>query len=76
MLDADALGGELGNVGDVLWPKINNVKLMGGPSDASGVIAQMQKSEEMIFMGDEQDGFVLVETSYGGGWVKSVLVTR
>ena len=69
-------GGPSFAVGDVLWPKINNVKLMSEPSDAGGVVAKLQKNEEMIFMGDEQDGFVQVETGRGGGWVKKVLVTR
>jgi hypothetical protein len=30
----------------------------------------------MIFMGEEQGGFLKVESSNGGGWVKKVLVTR
>jgi hypothetical protein len=30
----------------------------------------------MIFMGEEKDGFLKVESGSGGGWVKKVLVTR
>jgi hypothetical protein len=36
----------------------------------------LAKGEELIFMGREQDGFVSVETSKGGGWVKKVLIGK
>jgi curli biogenesis system outer membrane secretion channel CsgG len=76
-----AAGGQQGAgpsfiAGDVLWPKINNVKVMTEPNDASAIVARLPKNEEMIFMGAEQDGFVQVETGQGGGWVKKILVTR
>ena len=76
-----AAGGQKGagvaySEGDVLYPKINNVKLMRDPSDSAGVLASLQKHDEMIFMGTEQNGYVQVETGSGGGWVKKVLVTR
>jgi hypothetical protein len=32
--------------------------------------------KELIFTGKEQDGFLSVETSKGGGWVKKILITR
>lgn len=60
--------------GDVLTPKISNVRLMSGPSDSSSVVATLSKSDEMIFMGEEQGGFVLVESGKGGGWVKKILI--
>ncbi len=69
-------GGAVFNEGDVLYPKINNVKLMGGPSDGAKTLATLAKGEEMIFMGEEQDGFVKVESGRGGGWVKKILITR
>ena len=34
------------------------------------------KTDELIFMGKEQDGFVNVETSKGSGWVKKVLISK
>jgi len=69
-------GGAVFNEGDVLRPKIANVKLLAEPSDGSHAVATLGKGEELIFMGKEQDGFVNVETSRGGGWVKKVLITR
>lgn len=64
------------NEGDVLRPKISNVKLLGKPSEAAGVVSVLAKSDEMIFLGKEQDGFVNVESAKGDGWVKKILVTR
>jgi hypothetical protein len=68
--------GDAFNEGDVLRPKIANVKLFAQPSDAASPVTTLAREDEMIFMGKEQDGFVSVETSKGAGWVKKVLVTR
>lgn len=68
--------GAVYNEGDVLLPKINNVKLMATASDDSQVVATMAKSVEMIFMGKEENGFLSVESSEGSGWVKKVLITK
>lgn len=66
--------GAVFNEGDVIRPKIGNVKLQQQPSDQATTVATLAKGEELIFMGKEQDGFVHVETTKGGGWVKKVLV--
>jgi len=62
--------------GDVLRPKIPNVKLQAQPSDQSQAVATLTKGDELIFMGKEQDGFVNVETAQGSGWVKKVLIAK
>lgn len=68
--------GDAFNEGDILRPKIANVKVLAQPSDAANPVTTLAKNDELIFMGKEQDGFVSVETSKGAGWVKKVLVTR
>jgi hypothetical protein len=68
--------GSVFNEGDVLRPKLPNLKLLIQPSDQSEALATLAKGDELIFMGKEQDGFLNVETAKGGGWVKKVLVTR
>ena len=68
--------GAVFNEGDVLRPKLSNVKLLAQPSEQSEAVATLAKGEEVIFMGNEQDGFLNVETAKGGGWIKKVLVTR
>jgi hypothetical protein len=62
--------------GDVLRPKIANIKLLSKPADDAPSTVTLTKADELIFMGKEQDGFVQVETSKGSGWVKKVLVTK
>jgi curli biogenesis system outer membrane secretion channel CsgG len=62
--------------GDVLMPKINNVKLMVEASDSSQVVTTLGKTDEMIYMGMEDSGFIYIESGKGGGWVKKILVTR
>jgi hypothetical protein len=68
--------GAVFNEGDVLRPKLPNVKLLAQPSDQSDAIATLARGEEIIFLGKEQDGFLNVESAKGGGWVKKVLVAR
>jgi hypothetical protein len=68
--------GAVFNEGDVLYPKIANVKILTGPADSAKAVATLPKGSEMIYMGEEKDGFLKVETGSGGGWVKKILVTR
>jgi hypothetical protein len=69
-------GGAVFNEGDTIVPKIANVKLYSKPAESSGTVATLSKGDELIFMGEEQNGFLKVESGNGGGWVKKVLVTK
>jgi hypothetical protein len=69
-------GGAVFNEGDTIVPKIGNLKVYSQPSEASKALATLSKGEEMIFMGEEKDGYLKIESGSGGGWVKKVLVTR
>jgi hypothetical protein len=69
-------GGAVFNEGDTIVPKIANVKLLSLPAESAQAVATLSKGDEMIFMGEEQNGFLKVESGAGSGWVKKVLVTR
>ena len=76
-----ASGGKVGagpvyNEGDVVTPKIANVKLLASASDAAKAIATLQRGEELVVIGAEQNGFVNVQGGSASGWVKKVLVNR
>lgn len=71
-----AKAGAVFNEGDVLRPKIANVRLFAQPTEEGQPVATLARGEELIFMGKEKDGFVHVETSKGGGWVKKVLIGK
>jgi Curli production assembly/transport component CsgG len=69
-------GGAVYNEGDTIVPKIANVKLLASPADSAKTVATLAKGDEMIFMGEEKDGFLKVESGSGSGWVKKVLVSK
>jgi hypothetical protein len=62
--------------GDVIGPKIANVKLMAEPSDTAKVVAMLGRGDELVVVGGEKDGYVNVQGSSASGWVKVVLVGR
>jgi len=68
--------GAVFNEGDVLYPKIAGVKLMGAAGDGGKVLATLAKTDEMIYMGEEQNGYLKVESGSGSGWVKKILVAK
>jgi len=68
--------GAVFNEGDVLYPKIAGVKLMGSAADAGKTIATFAKGDEMIYMGAEENDYLKVESGKGAGWVKKVLVSK
>jgi Curli production assembly/transport component CsgG len=69
-------GGAVFNEGDTVVPKIGNLKLYAQPAESAKAIATLSKGDEMIFMGEEKDGFMNVESGSGSGWVKKVLVQK
>jgi curli biogenesis system outer membrane secretion channel CsgG len=68
--------GAVFNEGDVIYPKIAGVKIFGSAADGSAAVATLDKGEELIYMGVEENGFLKIESGKGGGWVKKVLVTK
>jgi hypothetical protein len=70
-----AKAGAVFNEGDTLVPKIAT-KLYGSPAETGKVVGPLSKGDEMIFTGEEKNGFLKVETGNGAGWVKKILVTR
>ncbi len=76
-----AAGGTAGpagvfNEGDVLMPKIANVKLLAQPTDTGKVLATLARTEELVVIGAVKDGFVNVQSATASGWVKVVLVNK
>jgi len=68
--------GAVYNEGDVLYPKIAGVKLLGSAADAGKTVATLVKGDEMIYMGEESNGYLRVESGKGAGWVKKILVAK
>jgi hypothetical protein len=62
--------------GDVLMPKIANVKLLAQPSETAKVVGTLARGDELVVIGGEQDGYINVQGATASGWVKSVLVSK
>ena len=69
-------GGIAYNEGDVVTPKIANVKLLASPADAAKAVATLQRGEELVIIGPEENGFLNVQGGSASGWIKKVLVNR
>jgi hypothetical protein len=64
------------NAGDVMMAKIAGVKVLKGPADSAGELMALSKTDEVLFLGEERNGFVKVTSPKGDGWVKKVLLKK
>lgn len=70
------IGGTEFNEGDVLTPKIENVKIVAEPTATGKVNGLLKKGDEVVFLGEEKDGFVHIQTASLDGWVRKMLLAR
>jgi len=68
--------GAVFNEGDIVAPKIANVRLLSGPADSAEPLATLSKSEDLVVIGTEQNGYLNVQSGTAAGWVRKVLLTR
>jgi hypothetical protein len=64
------------NEGDVVGPKIANVRMMATADDSAAVVATLARGEQLVVVGSEQNGFIQVQGSSATGWVKQVLLVK
>jgi len=62
--------------GDTLTGKIGGLKIYSQPNKTSKVVASLGKGEEVIFTGEEKNGFLSVQGNDGEGWVEKILVKK
>jgi hypothetical protein len=62
--------------GDVITGKIGGLKMYSQPSKTSKVVASLPRGEEVIFTGEEKNGFMSVQGNGGEGWVEKILVRK
>lgn len=76
-LDGDLVkAGAVFAEGDVLMPKIDNVKLLAEPKDGSKVVGTLKSTDKLVYLGEEKDGFLKVQGSDAEGWVKKSLIKK
>ena len=57
------------NVGDVVKGKIDRVKLFENPDAKPIQILKLSKDDEMIYLGETENGFILISNGDIEGWV-------
>lgn len=62
--------------GDVLTPRIATINLLAAAQDSAKVAAVLKKGDELVFLGQEQDGYLHVSNGTSEGWVRKVLVSK
>ena len=68
------LAGVIFNEGDVVTPKISNVKLLAAPADGAQSVATINRGDELVIIGAEQNGYVYAQGSAASGWAKKALM--
>jgi hypothetical protein len=71
-----AKAGAVFNAGDVLSPKIANVRVLAQPSATGKVVGTLAQGEQVVVIGEIKDGYVNVQGSSAAGWVQVVLVQK
>jgi hypothetical protein len=64
-----------GSAGDVYLPKIGSVKVYRAASEGAE-LTTLTRTDEVIFEGEEQNGFMKVATPKGSGWVKAIMLRK
>jgi hypothetical protein len=62
--------------GDVLLPKIGNVKMLAAANDSSKVAATVNLGDALVYLGQEENGYVHVQGSAGEGWIRKALLNK
>jgi hypothetical protein len=68
--------GAVFNEGDVIGPKIANVKLLAEPRDGASAVATLGRADDVVVIGAIKDGYVQVQGAAASGWIKSVLAEK
>ena len=69
-------GGTVFEDGDVLSPKIANVKMLAEPLDTAKSLVTLGRADEVVVVGAEKDGYIHVQGPTASGWVKIVLMQK
>lgn len=75
-LDRKSVTGPSFERGDVLVGKIGGVRLLAQPSEKAPSIGALSRTDEVIFLGQEVDGFLYVQGERGAGWVEKLFLRK
>jgi hypothetical protein len=61
-------------VGSIFKPKIAGIQLYSQSKKSSKIVARIGKDSEMVFTGEDENGFIKVQSVEGEGWVEKIMV--
>ncbi|MDP1862959.1 MAG: glutaredoxin domain-containing protein [Thiobacillus sp.] len=64
------------SAGDLLSVRIARVKLLAEPRLESNVLGQLEKKEEVIYLGEAQGRYLKVKSAAAEGWVDQALIVK
>lgn len=73
---ASATGAGNVDVGDVVRPRIANIRLFKWPDVSADIIATLGRADELVVTATNRNGFVAVRGARSYGWVERELVAR
>jgi hypothetical protein len=73
---ASVQSGEVFATGDVLIPKISGIKVLQQSSPSSPQIFALKKEDQVVFLGEEKDGYLRVQGADGEGWVDKRMMKK
>ncbi len=62
--------------GDVLRGKIGGLKIFSESNNSSKTLFTLKREDEVVFMGQEENGYLKIQASDGEGWVDKRLISR
>lgn len=65
-----------GAEGDVMVAKIAGAKVLRAPQDGSPELMTLSRSDEVLLLGEEQNGYAKVTSARGDGWVRKILLRK
>lgn len=62
------------SAGDLLHSKLNNLKVYESADKSSGVAGKVDKSTDLVYLGESESGFLYVQGADVEGWVQEVMM--
>ncbi len=68
--------GQTYSSGDTLSPKIPGIKIFELSMNTSKVVATLKRDDQVVYLGEEKNGFLKVQGADGEGWVDKNLIKK
>lgn len=62
--------------GDVLVPRIAGAKVLRAPQEGAAELMALRKGDEVLYLGEEKNGYLKVTGPNGDGWIRKILVNK